>query len=88
MDIYCKRCGEPWDYLGAADAGDMTRTEYTAMMAGEGCPSCAGKPLNKPKPFRAMLMDAVSDLLGDDIDGIASSMDDAEFMFGSEFWDD
>ena len=32
-------------------------------------------------------MAVASDLLGDDVDGIASTMDDAEFMFGSEFWE-
>ena len=86
MDIYCKRCGEPWDCYGALHGMDMTREEYQRMMAGDGCPCCFGKPVEK-RPLRGELMAIAADLLGDDVDGIASTMDDAEFMFGSEFWE-
>jgi len=87
VDIYCKRCGEPWDAYGAQQALDMTRQEYNAMMAGEGCPSCYGKPLEKPQPFRARLTSELHAVLGDDIDGLAAELEDAEFAMGSEFWE-
>ena len=86
MDIYCKRCGEPWDALGAQDAEDMTREQYQRMMAGEGCPCCFGKEV-KERPFRAELASALHDMLGDDIDGLAAEMEDAEYLMGAEFWE-
>ena len=38
MDIYCKRCGEPW-----ALPLEMTPQEERAFWRGEGCPCCLGK---------------------------------------------
>lgn len=87
MDIYCKRCGEPWDYLGVADAADLTREEYHRMMAGDGCPSCYGQSLTQEQPFRAQLISELHAVLGDDIDGLAAEMEDAEWLMGSEFWE-
>jgi len=46
MDVYCKRCGEPWDLAGVLDAlngndvADMTREEAERLLRGEGCPCC------------------------------------------------
>ena len=85
MDIYCKRCGEPWDLYGVQH-GDMTTTERDRFWAGEGCPSCYGKPVER-QPFRSHLMAAMQDLLGDDIDGLAAEMEDAEALLGKDFWD-
>lgn len=39
MDVYCKRCGEPWDLMGIRD-GDMTEEERKMFLRGEGCPCC------------------------------------------------
>ena len=44
-DIYCAKCGEPWDYWGVYSAlkhddGDMTKEEAERFMRGEGCPVC------------------------------------------------
>lgn len=85
MDLYCQRCGEPWDAYGARHGMDMTADEYRRFSAGEGCPSCFGKEVGK-RPFRSQLMTAMRDILGDDIDGIAAEMEDAEAMLGEEFW--
>lgn len=38
-DIFCKKCGEPWDAYGARH-GDMQPTEYQKFMHGQGCPAC------------------------------------------------
>ena len=86
MDIYCKRCGEPWDAYGAQQRLDMTREEYRRMMEGDGCPCCFGKEIEK-QPFRAQLASALHEVLGDDIDGLAAEMEDAEFLLGHEFWE-
>lgn len=38
-DIYCARCGEPWDAYGVRN-GDMEKREAKRFLKGEGCPSC------------------------------------------------
>ena len=112
MDLYCQRCGEPWDF-DSVYQGDMTAEEKQGFLKGTGCPACKGKELCTLKlacrdceesletssgcfscgkdcikrPFRAQLATALSDILGDDTDGIAAEMEDAEWMFGEEFWE-
>lgn len=39
-DIYCAKCGEPWDAYGVRHGGDMTTSEAHRFLRGEGCPSC------------------------------------------------
>lgn len=85
MDVYCQRCGEPWDLYGV-DHGDMTDEDRRLFWAGQGCPSCFGKPVEK-RPFRAELTSALHDVLGNDIDGLAAELDDAAFLLGKEFWE-
>lgn len=38
-DVYCSKCGEPWDYYGVKH-GDMLPHERDKFLRGEGCPSC------------------------------------------------
>jgi len=42
-DVYCAKCGEPWDYYGVLH-GDMSYKEKEEFLKGEGCPSCFDKP--------------------------------------------
>ena len=84
MDVYCKRCGEPWDLYGVQH-GDMTEEERDRFWKGEGCPSCFGKTIEK-RPFRSELTAAFHEVLGDDVDALAAGLEDAEFMLGEEFW--
>ena len=83
MDIYCQRCGEPWDAYGVRH-GDMTPEERVRFLSVEDCPGCHGKEVAE-RPFRAQVMSAMRDILGDDIDGIAAEMEDAEALLGSDF---
>ncbi|MDD5537373.1 MAG: hypothetical protein PHF12_00225 [Candidatus Omnitrophica bacterium] len=85
MDIYCKRCGEPWDAYGVRH-GDLTDEERERFFKGGGCPHCYGKPVER-RPFRAQLAEALGDVLGDDIDGLAAEMEDAEYLLGDKFWE-
>jgi hypothetical protein len=65
---------------------EMTSEERDAFLKGQYCPSCKGKEV-KERPFRAQLAEALQDALGDDIDGLAAEMEDAEYLLGSEFWE-
>ena len=77
MDIYCPRCGEPWDVYSLTD--DMTPEEAKDLKAGRGCPCCKGKEV-KDKPFRAIMSGELLSILGDDVDGVAASLEDAEML--------
>lgn len=85
MDLYCERCGEPFDAYGVSH-GDMTLEERDRFLKGEGCPCCFGKEVEK-QPLRAMIAAGLHDVLGDDLDGLAAEMEDAEFMMGTGFWE-
>ena len=76
MDLYCQNCGEPYelDYV----YNDMTVDEKKKFLSGNGCDCCNGMPV-KNKPFRAEAMSVLQDILGDDVDGIASELDDLNF---------
>lgn len=84
MDLYCQRCGEPYD----ADHvyHEMSSAERNAFIHGEHCPACEGKQV-RWKPFRAELASVLSSVLGDDTDGLAAEMEDAEALLGEGFWD-
>lgn len=87
MDLYCQKCGEPENFMSTRM--DFTFTERKKFDAGVGCPACKwGKDAPKKRPFRSELASMLTDILGDDIDGIASEMDDAEWMFGEKFWEE
>jgi hypothetical protein len=48
---------------------------------GEGCPCCKwGADAPEKQSLRGEAMGAMAELLGDDIDGMASIMDDFEYM--------
>jgi hypothetical protein len=79
MDLYCNRCGEPFELLGITD--EFTPQEKKDFYSGKGCPCCIGKPTPVKVPFRAKAMAVLQDVLGDDIDGIAAELEDAEGMF-------
>ncbi len=83
MDVYCKRCGEPFELYGINF--DFTPEERNHFWSGEGCPCCYGKPAPEKRPFRCRVQEALESALGDDHDGLAASMEDAEDMLGDEF---
>lgn len=80
MDVYCQKCGEPWDVCELADGDPRDKKRF---LRGEGC-ECCGWGRNAPRGFaksgRAMAMSACADLLGDDVDGMAAMMDDFEYL--------
>jgi hypothetical protein len=80
MDIYCPRCGEPWDRLSLNPSyGDMTEQESRDFQDGKGCPCCINKPLSELSPEgieRGYYTGALMDVLGDDLDGLAATLED------------
>jgi len=83
MDIYCTNCGEPYE-LWIED--DEDRELIQSVREGR-CPVCKGEKPEGGTPFRATLAAEMGALLGDDLDGLASMMDDAEYIMGGEtFW--
>lgn len=82
MDLYCQVCAEPWEHyyihheMDHEGPGDSKR-----FLSGVGCPSCrwgANRPAETP--IRAMAAGALSELLGDDTDGIAAMMEDFDAL--------
>jgi len=84
LDLYCQRCGEPWEHYYVHH--EMTSIEREQFLQGESCPSCRGKEV-KRQPLRAQIASALAEVLGDDTDGLAAEMEDAEFSLGSKFWE-
>ena len=89
MDLYCQRCDEPWDQYHVnfdmdyeeEDFGPNGEKPSARFRSGEGCPCCDwGKTAPKEQSLRGAAQSILYDFLGDDEDGIASMMDDFEFM--------
>jgi hypothetical protein len=89
MEIYCGRCGEPWDIDSLWDEADARGVALAAVrsdFARRGClalESYGVSPADCVRDtgnVRAMASGALMDLLGDDIDGVAALLDDAEAL--------
>lgn len=83
MDLYCERCGEPYDFHHVMH--DMTPEEKDSFLTGKHCPACKAQQ-EVEQPMRAMVAAALHDVLGDDLDGLAAEMEDAEWCMGEDFW--
>ncbi len=80
MDLVCIRCGEPWDM-------DYVRHEEPDAFKRRGgridhCPCC---PKEKPKHSanqqeRLDVIAELADLLGEDIDGLAGTLEDCGLL--------
>ena len=85
MDIYCTNCGEPWE-LWNDDVPEFTclgEPAYKKAKRGA-CPACNGAPAKAGRSgsMQAMATAALADILGDDDDGIASMLEDFEYIGG------
>lgn len=117
MDIYCPRCGEPWEhdslhdvaserygipYYVERDSGDTfffqgsrgeknpdynsddyqkVFTKVSEEFRTRGCGVVFdGTPCKSKNNMRALAASAMYDLLGDDMDGAAAMLEDAEMM--------
>jgi hypothetical protein len=94
VDIYCGRCGEPWDIDSLHEETSYRREDdpsvsfdvVRAEFARRGCLAMTAYRVSESECVRdtgnarAMASGALMDLLGDDIDGVASLLDDAEAL--------
>lgn len=87
MDINCPKCGEPWEldaFHDVADDKDITFSEAVSDFRAGGCSSTGWTQCSSRVEGRARAMAGASaalfDLLGDDVDGIASMLEDFEGM--------
>lgn len=85
MDIYCPRCAEPWeidslhDAVAEGSAPDFAEARH--IFAADGCGTLFnGRPCERSNHPRAHLAAELFDILGEDVDGIASMHADAEFL--------
>lgn len=84
MDVFCPRCGEPVDPDYFHDVAEENGTSYRQVsrdFQSRGC-EALGEPRceRAPDSLRAEVSAAMFDLMGDDVDGVASMMDDFEYM--------
>jgi hypothetical protein len=99
MDIYCPKCGEPWDIdslhgeveVRLADFPNHSSYEKTFEIVRKdfyrrGCPAVSGRcstpDTTTDSTFgltRAEASSSLMEMLGDDIDGVASMLDDMRF---------
>jgi len=77
MDITCGRCGEPWElyYVLHEDPDDFEREGGYIKR----CPCCPEREEDVVIEMkeRAVIARAISEVLGDDMDGVVSEMESA-----------
>ena len=91
MDITCAVCKEPWDFhyvmLDMDEEDPKEGTPWSVLLRyGKGCPCCKGKAEDETEEEKncrlnhQAIASACADLLGDDVDGYAAMMEDAEYL--------
>lgn len=83
MDVYCPKCGEPWDidtFHDVADERDLSFAQVSNDFAQRGCLALGTNHNITEDELRASASDVLFDVLGDDIDGIASMLEDFEYF--------
>ena len=88
MDLHCTICGEPWDndYLhDVADDDGRSYQDVVDAFKAEGCAALDRSATWCRPNRRGALSAAMADLMGDDVDGWASAMDDADAVLGGGY---
>lgn len=82
MDLFCPVCSEPMDVLSLHDfVGDSAEDFQDAknIFFSSGCGTLFGKPCVENRTLRSEATLALEELMGDDVDGIASMLEDLEY---------
>ena len=83
MDIYCPVCSEPLDVLELHTFTGSTAANFEdarRIFVSDGCGTLYGKPCVENRTLRSEVTLALADVLGDDVDGIAAMLEDAEYL--------
>lgn len=78
MDIYCSKCGEPWEIDSIHDVAEELQFSFDETMKAfkkQGCEILGAShgPINEN---RAAAVSVLFDIMGDDVDGIAAMLED------------
>ena len=81
MDLICTCCGEPWDvdYVLHEEPRGFDRRGGRILA----CPCCHGttpEGISQAERDRLTAVAAVAELLGDDVDGLAATLDDLKAL--------
>lgn len=80
MDIRCPKCGEPWDHDELHEQASLDGRSYDDVAAefrARGCAAFDGARCTVPADSEmAEAAQTLYDLLGDDMDGAASMLED------------
>lgn len=80
MDIYCPRCGEPLDMDELHDVEGMTYRQASRDFRALGCEAVGFRCSEHRNENAANIAAAIYSISGDDLDGAASDLADAEFL--------
>lgn len=87
MDIICRNCGEPWENETLHDVAlelGKSYEEIAKAFSSIGCKALAsdeyGTMQHCQPDEKASMRGVLADLLGDDLDGYSSTLDDLEYM--------
>lgn len=85
MDLYCGICSEPFDNDSLHDIVDEGRygsyAEAASAFRSKGCAAFGtGHNEDMRDNFKSQVASALMDVLGDDMDGFSSTMDDFDYI--------
>ena len=87
MDIYCPMCSEPWENDTLHEYAEETGSTYSEVSrafrtngCGEAFKTWNITSCHKVTNSRTATMAVLMEIMGDDMDGIVSGMEDAEYM--------
>ena len=84
MDVRCPKCGEPWDIDSLHEEAEYQGRTFDAIrndFVSNGCGSALGNAAwcdSHAYSPAANVAALAFDIMGDDIDGVASMLEDAE----------
>ena len=81
MDVYCPRCGEPWDVYEFHDIAGVTYNQAKDTFFTKGCGFLFndGVLCKNTGSRQAEVSALMYELMPDDVDGIASMLEDFEY---------
>lgn len=78
MDIYCSKCGEPWEIDSIHDVAEELQFSFDEALKAfkkQGC-EILGASHGEVNENRAAAVSVLFDIMGDDVDGIAAMLED------------